>query len=152
MYTAANRSDFQRDIWNIDDLEAGLEANGLSLETLQFLSVKHWTTIRAIIGIFSRQCNGSSTVATFLLWHSAMRDVVALESATGKAPQCLFEVCKQQVSSVWQLGRNLKKVIVSCVAKGVQLRVVLDNVKDTVHADLLKSRLVTPDDQNRLEQ
>ncbi|KAL1435819.1 hypothetical protein MTO96_010597 [Rhipicephalus appendiculatus] len=81
-----------------------------------------------------------------------MSGVLKFELSIGRSPQRLFEVCKKQVSDVWQLGRIFKINIFTNPAKDARLHVIFDNVKDAVRADLLRSGLVAPDDQNRLEQ
>ncbi|KAL1435814.1 hypothetical protein MTO96_010592 [Rhipicephalus appendiculatus] len=151
MYTTTNRSDFEHDVWNIDDLEAGLVANGLTLASVQFLSVTHSRTIRAFLEIFSRERSEGSTGAAFLLWHTVKSGALMFEAPKGKTPQRLFEVCKKQINSVWQLALMFKVAIFTSPAKDAKLRVIFDSVKDAVRADLLKSGLFAADDRNRLE-
>ncbi|KAL3212789.1 hypothetical protein MRX96_007840 [Rhipicephalus microplus] len=149
-FTTANRSDFQRDIWNLEDLEAGLVANGLTLATVQLLTVRHSRTIRAFLEIFSREPE-ATTGAAFLLWHSVMRGGEMFKAPSGQPPQHLFEVCKKQINRVWQLVLMVKVAIFTSPAKDAKLHVIFDNVKDAVRADLVKSGMVAAEDQNRME-
>ncbi|KAH7948368.1 hypothetical protein HPB52_020949 [Rhipicephalus sanguineus] len=94
-------------------------------------------------------CNNSHALDAL---KAVMRGVLTFESSIEKSPQRLFKICKQQVSSVWQLGRIFKVNIFTSPEKDAQLHVIFDNVKDAVRADLLKSALVAADDESRLEQ
>ncbi|KAH8020516.1 hypothetical protein HPB51_002465 [Rhipicephalus microplus] len=151
MYATANRSDFQRDIWNLEDLEAGLVANGLTLATVPLLTVRHSRTIRAVSrNIFS----GTRSLDWCCLSPLAQRHA-GWEDVQGpkrdKRPQHLFEVCKKQINRVWQLVLMVKVAIFTSPAKDAKLHVIFDNVKDAVRADLVKSGMVAADDQNRME-
>ncbi|KAH6928618.1 hypothetical protein HPB50_017485 [Hyalomma asiaticum] len=151
-YTAANRSDFHRDVWNIGDLDAGLSANGLSLATVQFLTVNQPRTVRAILEIFARERNGSSTGAALLVWHSLVSGVTALKAPKGGSPQRVFNICNREVNSLWQMGLIFKVNLFTSPDKDAQLRVIFNNVKDAVRVDLLKSGFVEAADVARLER
>ncbi|KAH7938196.1 hypothetical protein HPB49_021502 [Dermacentor silvarum] len=151
-YTAANLSDFEGDVWNLEDVEAGLAANGLSLSTALLFTVNQSRTIRAILDVFSSERNDGSTGATYLLWHSVLRGIVMFKTSSDGPPQRVFEVCKREITDLRQLGRLFQTNIFTSRERDAQFRVIFDAVKDAVRADLQSSRLVEADDVARLER
>ncbi|KAH7938195.1 hypothetical protein HPB49_021501 [Dermacentor silvarum] len=141
-YTAANRSDFQGDVWNLQDLEAGLVANGLSLSTVAFFTVNQSRTVRAILDVFSPGRNEGSTGATYLLWHSVVRGAMRFKTSSDGPPQRVFQVCKREISDLRELGRLFQTNIFTSRERDAQFRVIFDAVKDAVRADLRASGLV----------
>ncbi|KAH8031854.1 hypothetical protein HPB51_021043 [Rhipicephalus microplus] len=148
-YTLVNESvAFDREVWNIDDVSAGLEGCGFSLQNVTSVQVQGVTGVRTLYSTFAANENIEATAKTiaYLVWYSVLLGSRQIyRSFDGTAPSML-KVCMASLHFISEIRSTFAAAQFMSREKDVQVRNIFARVRDSVYADLQHYSFIDPED------
>ncbi|KAH7945250.1 hypothetical protein HPB49_008663 [Dermacentor silvarum] len=150
-YLSNGSSDFSREVWNIGDVEAAMNALGFTLD-VKYIKVEGVEKIRLLYDIFSY--TSGDTNAAYLLWHAVVRVIVQLNiyhSSPEFTPQ-VSETCTKNALTLYELWELFQAEILTTAGKDVEVRVIFSLIKGTVHEQIKRISLIEAEDAEKLDK
>ncbi|KAH7945314.1 hypothetical protein HPB49_009489 [Dermacentor silvarum] len=138
-YLSNGSTDFSREIWNIDDIKAGVNAQDFTLD-VKFIKVQGVKEIHLLYGIFTN-CTNGDTKAAYLLWHAVARGMEQISSKGAPFSPQVAESCAQNAFKLFELRQLLKAEILTTLDKDAAVRKIFALIKNSVHEQF--KRIVT---------
>ncbi|KAK8771769.1 hypothetical protein V5799_024990 [Amblyomma americanum] len=144
---------FDREVWNVGDLEAGLSAVGYTMQNVSAIHVQGVHEIRLIHDLLSAEWQNLTArhMSAYLLWHSVVYGAEEFDTSHGASAQSLFDVCEKSVSRVPLVWNRFMVETLTSLDKDKEARTIFANVKDAVLSDCRASLLFEGEDAVRLE-
>ncbi|KAL1428702.1 hypothetical protein MTO96_003046 [Rhipicephalus appendiculatus] len=102
-YLRKGTGKFSRDVWNVDEFEAALEAHGLKVKNVQTVRVRGARRIRLLYDLFAGDALEGSKAA-YLIWRAVVSGVGEFNVKSNTISPRIFEICTSSVfllSGLW---------------------------------------------------
>lgn len=144
-------SAFSREVWNIDDFHAAVNANGLSLKDVKTIRVRGAKRIRLLYDLFAGDALSGSKAA-YLLWHAVVSGVGEFVVESGTASSRVFEICTNSIFILHGLWGLFQAELLTSHEKDVQAKNIFVSVKDAARELFRNSTLFETEDADKLER
>ncbi|KAH6938082.1 hypothetical protein HPB50_006660 [Hyalomma asiaticum] len=154
-YTADNRSEFSRDVWTIDDLDAGLAAMGYSLSDAPQLIVYGADRIGKMHRVLSAQAQSTiekGVVAAYFLCHSVLSVSNEFYKSYKPTPQFVFKSCTRSLDKLWHIWFSFNVDTLTSPQKNSRASAIFNAVRDAVRAECHASGIFQAAEDLRLLQ
>ncbi|KAH7976055.1 hypothetical protein HPB52_008527 [Rhipicephalus sanguineus] len=153
-YAMANESAvFDREVWNIDDVRAGLEGCGFSLRNVTSVDVQGVGEVRTFYSAFAANEDSEATAKTiaYLVWYSVFLGSGGFyRSFDGSAPS-VFRVCMASLRFISEIQSAFSAAQFMSPEKDVEARKIFARVRNSVYADCQHYSLIDSEDSAACE-
>ncbi|KAH6921910.1 hypothetical protein HPB50_006455 [Hyalomma asiaticum] len=153
-YAMANESiAFDRQVWNIDDVMAGLDGCGFSLYNATTVEVQGSGEIRKLYSAFAANEDREATAKTvaYLVWRSVVSGSVDFyRSYDGTAPS-VYTVCMASLHFISEIHHTFAAAQFTSPEKDVEAQRIFARVKNSVYADCQRYSLIDARDSELSE-
>ncbi|KAH7956635.1 hypothetical protein HPB52_011394 [Rhipicephalus sanguineus] len=150
-YLRKGRSNFSRDIWNVEEFEAALEAHGLLFKDVQAVRVRGARRIRLLYELFASDTLKGSKAA-YLIWHAVVSGVGEFNVQIGTVSSSIFEICTSSIFLLSGLWGSFQAELLTNSQKDAEARNIFATVKGAAREQFKSSALFDPEDADMLER
>ncbi|KAH7976754.1 hypothetical protein HPB52_018997 [Rhipicephalus sanguineus] len=147
-----NGHDFNRSVWNLDDLRSALVVVGYVVDEKTRIRVNDVAGLRAVLGFYGdvdHQANGAK--AGYLLLHSLASLTRQFYPAHDVGSwQHVFQVCNDSVGQIEMVWGLFAAEVLTTPEKDDRLRRIFDAVRDAVYKDCRANLVSDTEDVERL--
>ncbi|KAH7945249.1 hypothetical protein HPB49_008662 [Dermacentor silvarum] len=150
-YLPNDSRNFSREVWNIGDIEAAMNALGYTFD-VKFVKVVGVTKIRLLYEIFNY--TSGDTTAAYLLWHTVVRVMLQLNihpNSPAFSPQ-VSETCTKNALTLYELWELFQAEILTTADKDSEVRKIFSLIKGTVHEQIKTIALIEAEDAEKRDQ
>ncbi|KAH6931605.1 hypothetical protein HPB50_025673 [Hyalomma asiaticum] len=144
-YYPKNLDMFDLQVWNVEDLEAGLSEHGFKLQDVANIIVLGVGEIRVLYNFFSQE-GGSSTKAAYLLWHTIVSGLEEFSVDDSTYSPQVFSICTNSLHKMPELWSLFQAEVLTNHEKDMTARHVFATIKDAVHGRLVNGTLIEAED------
>ncbi|KAH7974623.1 hypothetical protein HPB49_017480 [Dermacentor silvarum] len=153
-YTTTNKiGAFSQEVWDVDDVEAGLGRWGFSLRNATSIEVQGVREIRTLYESFAAGEDRDATAKTvaYLVWYSvATGSREFYTSYDGTAPS-VHRVCVDSLYFISELHQAFAVALFTSRDKDVEARKIFARVKNAVYTDCQSYMLIDAEDSQRFQ-
>ncbi|KAH7941004.1 hypothetical protein HPB49_009181 [Dermacentor silvarum] len=143
------RNNFSRDVWNVVDLEAGLNAHGFKLHDVKVIEVRKLRNIRVLYDFFT-QDGLAGLKAAYLLWHTGVSCQKQFNTeGSGYSPGS-FRACERSLFKMKELWDLFKAEVLTSPDKDIVAEEIFAAVKNAMYEQLRTSPIIEADDFDTL--
>ncbi|KAH7933926.1 hypothetical protein HPB49_019318 [Dermacentor silvarum] len=153
-YTAANHSNFYKQVWRIEDLQAGLDSIGYSLSKAQYITAYGADRLARMHHILSTVENSAieeGVIAAYFLWHSVLSITTGFYASNDSTPQFVLKACNESLENIRHLSYSFKVDVLTSIERDAHARAIFAAVQDAVRAECMASGLFQEEDIRHLE-
>ncbi|KAH7947269.1 hypothetical protein HPB52_009010 [Rhipicephalus sanguineus] len=153
-YATVNESAaFDREVWNIEDVRAGLQGCGFSLWNATSIEVQGVGEARTLYSALAANGDREAMAKTvaYLVWYSVvLGSGYFYRSYDGTAPS-MFRVCTSSLHFISEIERTFAASQFTSPEKDVEVRKMFARLKNSVYAGLQRYSLIDDEDTERSE-
>ncbi|KAH7941005.1 hypothetical protein HPB49_009182 [Dermacentor silvarum] len=143
------RNNFSRDVWNVLDLEAGLNAHGFELHDVKVIEVRKLRNIRVLYDFFAQE-GLTGLKAAYLLWHTGVSCQKQFNAKGSGYSRGIFSICERSLYKMKELWGLFQAEVLTSRDKDIVAEEVFAAVRNAMHEQLRTSPLIAADDLDTL--
>ncbi|KAH6931604.1 hypothetical protein HPB50_025672 [Hyalomma asiaticum] len=135
-------------VWNIDDIEAGLNRLGFKLQDVKVIRIVGIEHIRALYQFFS-QDGDSNTKAAYLLWHTVVSGLFQFHTKGSEYSPQIFSICANSIFQMEELWNLFQAEILTSHDKDMMATQVFDAIRDALKEQLITGALIEAEEHDK---